>query len=180
MSNVKPIEALSEFLKAQGWEFLLVDDSSLRGTVGGEHGGWAWSAVCIDACDILMFHANLPMRVPKNRRAAVAEFLSRANWGMIFGNFEMNWSDGQVVFRTSIPVASRPPSEDSLAHLVFANCMMADCYLLGLAEVAFGRRPPKMAVAHIEAEPKKVRKPAQRKPKPLDVPRPQRFFLSDN
>lgn len=45
------------------------------------------------------------MNVPEDRRLALAEFLTRANYGLFIGNFEMDWQDGEVRYKTSIDVA---------------------------------------------------------------------------
>ena len=183
MSNsVKPIAALGAFLETHNWEFQTSEDGqAIRGLTTGEHGGWTWSAACARDGEILMFHATLPTRVPKSRRGLVAEFLSRANWGLIFGNFEMDWSDGQVVFRTSVPVVNETVSEGTLGHLVWANCMIMDRYLPGLMTVAFGRTSPKRAIARAEEEPKTPRKAAKNKETPpADTQRRSRFFSSEN
>jgi hypothetical protein len=181
MNSIEPIAALAQFLEAQSWPVLRSDDRSIHGVTGGDNGGWAWLAACVKDGEILIFRATLAMRVPRNRRAATAEFLSRANWGMIFGNFQIDWSDGQVIFHTSAPVAGDALSEDTFKHLVWANCSMMNRYLPGLAAVAFGRSSPKRAIAQVEKPPKKKPNAANDGDRRLtDAPRHRRFLPGDN
>src|SRR5438552_11284376 len=48
-----------------------------------------------------LFYSLCPVRVPQQSRAAISEFVTRANSGLIIGNFEMDFADGEVRFRTS-------------------------------------------------------------------------------
>jgi len=42
--------------------------------------------------------------VISSKRGAVAEFINRANYGIIIGNFEMDFADGEIRYKTSIDV----------------------------------------------------------------------------
>ena len=44
---------------------------------------------------------TLPLKTDEEARLKVAEFLTRANFGMIRGGFEMDFSDGEIRFRSA-------------------------------------------------------------------------------
>jgi hypothetical protein len=92
--------------------------------------------------------------VSAERRAAVAEYLNRATWRLYFGNFEMDWADGQVCFRTTVILAPTGASEGALEHLVWGNHYLMKRYLPGLLAVALANADPKQAVALAEEESK--------------------------
>ncbi len=46
------------------------------------------------------------------------EFITRANYGLPSGNFEMNYDTGEVRFRTSVFVTDRIPSYDEVEDLI--------------------------------------------------------------
>ncbi len=92
------------------------------------------------------------MNVSARRRPATAEYLMRANWGLNFGNFEMDWSDGQVCFRTSVATHELNPSTEALRHLVYGNHSTMDRYLAGLLAIACGSASPSKAISEAEKD----------------------------
>ena len=57
------------------------------------------------------------------------KFLIRANYGMMIGNFEMDFTDGEIHYKTSIDVEGDKLSSALIKRLVYANVMMMDEYL---------------------------------------------------
>lgn len=47
------------------------------------------------------------MRVPDEERLVASEYLMRVNYGLAFGNFEMDFSDGEVRFRHGVDLHDR-------------------------------------------------------------------------
>jgi hypothetical protein len=145
------VAQLKRFLDGQQWEYMEDGEGVLHGLVVGDNGQWHWAAGQRGDGRFLTFHAYGPVNVPARRRAAAAEYLARATWGMCFGNFEMDWTDGQVSFRTCLPIEASGVSEQSLTHLIFASCMTMDRYLRGLLAVSLGKVSPARAVRKAEA-----------------------------
>jgi hypothetical protein len=50
----------------------------------------------------LIFYAVAATRAPEAARLRVAEFITRANYGLRIGNFELDFGDGEVRYKTSI------------------------------------------------------------------------------
>lgn len=48
-----------------------------------------------------------------------AEFLTRANYGLVFGNFEMDMHDGEIRYKPSFRAAEKP-----LVPMLFAAAYM--------------------------------------------------------
>ena len=80
----------------------------------------------------------------------MAEFITRANYGMIIGNFELDFSDGEVRYKTSIDVEGAELVPAVIRQLVYANVLTMDRYLKGIMAVAFGGVDPEMAVKSVE------------------------------
>ena len=83
----------------------------------------------------------------------MAEFLTRANSGMIIGNFELDFADGEIRYKTSIDVEGDSLSSSLIKRLVYANVTMMDEYLPGIMSVIYGDVEPKDAIAQIESQP---------------------------
>lgn len=141
-----------KFLEENGWRYLADDDGALRGLVSGDNGQCHWYAHLNGDGRFLVFKSFCPVNVSARRRPAAAEYLMRANWGLNFGNFEMDWSDGQVSFRTSVTTHELNPSGDALSHLVYGNHSTMDRYLAGLLAVACGSASPSKAISEAEKD----------------------------
>jgi hypothetical protein len=70
----------------------------------GANGSWMCFAQAQDDNQRFIFYSVMESKVPANKRQTVAEYLTRANYGLVLGNFEMDFSDGEVRYKTSIDV----------------------------------------------------------------------------
>lgn len=70
---------------------------------------------------ILVYDSFCRERVPHERRAQVAEYLVRVNAELPVGAFQMNWTDGEVRFRTSIDLRREELSDALLSGVVYPN-----------------------------------------------------------
>lgn len=95
-------------------------------------------------------HTEVPMHVPVVRRLAMAEFLTRANFGLRIGNFEMDMRDGQVRYKTSICVGDCPFSSDFMTPLMQISLSTTTRYMPGLIAVVHENAQPEQAIAGIE------------------------------
>jgi hypothetical protein len=82
----------------------------------------------------------------------MAEFLTRANYGMVIGNFEMDYADGEVRFKTSVDVEDAHLNRALLHHIVHANLLMTDKYLPGITAIIEGQTPA-FALEMVEGQP---------------------------
>jgi Putative bacterial sensory transduction regulator len=86
----------------------------------------------------------------ENKRQAVAEFLTRANYGLMIGNFELDFNDGEIRYKTSIDIVGDNLSFALIKNLVYTNVTMMDEYLPGILFVIDGNASPKEAITKIE------------------------------
>jgi hypothetical protein len=89
-----------------------------------------------------LFYSICATDVPEARRPAVAEFMTRVNFGLVTGNFEMDWSDGEVRFRTGIELTGIEPTTELVAALVQPNLSAVHRYLPGLLMVIRNEADP--------------------------------------
>lgn len=114
-----------------------------------DHHQWTVYAVCFDGNSQLLVHSVRDGRIPEPRRAAVGAFVSRANNGMVLGNFEFDLDDGELRFKTSIDVQGDRLSEALLDNLIEANTYCFGLYLPGIDDVLAGATPEE-AIAAVE------------------------------
>jgi hypothetical protein len=143
---------LTDYFKVNGWNFDKLEERPvLRMGFKGEHAEWMCFAQARQEQQQAVFYSRAGFRVPEERRAAVAEFISRANYGMIIGNFELDVEDGEIRYKTSIDIEGGELSPNLIRNMVAPNVTMMDRYLPGVLAVAFGGVTPKAAIASIEA-----------------------------
>jgi len=102
---------------------------------------------------ILVFYSIGSIKVPEPARVAAAEYLTRANYNLILGNFELDMSDGEVRYKTSISVGEKGVlTSDLIRPVVLTNFGTMDLYMPGLLAVAMGGKNPAEAVREAEAK----------------------------
>ncbi|MCL6560792.1 MAG: YbjN domain-containing protein [Firmicutes bacterium] len=147
------IDVVVEFFKNDGWHFSQVgEEPLLRLDVSGEHGEWTCFAQAREEKKQFIFYSVCPVPVPEDKRVAVAEFLTRANYGLVIGNFEMNFQNGNVEFRTSIDVEGDRLSPALVRNLVYANIATMGRYLPGIMALIHYDLSPSEAIARVEGQ----------------------------
>jgi hypothetical protein len=152
-NGLRAFETLGQFLEADGWYPQQVEDMPLyRVGFAGENGEAACFAQIEPDLKLFLFYAYAPVEVPAARRAAVAEFVNRANYGMWIGNFELDYADGEVRYKGSVAFKDTTLTEALIRNTIYASVGAMDQYLPGLRDVADGRASPVEAIASIETD----------------------------
>lgn len=97
-----------------------------------------------------IFYALAPIKVPEAVRVAVAEYLTRANYGLRIGNFEMDYSDGEVRYKSSLDFEGQVLTSGLIRNAIYPAVHTMDRYLSGLLRVSFGGATPLEAIEEIE------------------------------
>ena len=146
------LDIAERFFLAEGWEYQRLEHRDiLRMGFTGSNGNWICFAQSREDQRQIAFYSICPLRVPENKRLSVAEFLTRANYGLIMGNFEQDWDDGEVRYKTSLDVEDSELGIALLSHIVYANITSMDRYLPGIIAVLAGSQTPLEAISAIEA-----------------------------
>lgn len=145
------LSAMLNFFQTDDWNFTQVEgESVVQIPFQGENGQWTCYAKAIEERSQFVFYSIAPSLVPPAKRTAIAEFIARANYGMIIGNFELDLADGEIRYKTSIDAADENLSLAVIKKLVYANVTMMDRYLPGIKSVISGKMPPSEAIRLIE------------------------------
>jgi hypothetical protein len=89
--------------------------------------------------------------VAADDKVAMAEFLTRANFGLAVGNFEMDWESGAIRCKTSLDIEGTQLNEALVEGLVNANLITSERYLPGMRAVAENGANPEEAINEIES-----------------------------
>lgn len=142
---------LGEFLETNHWHPQQLEDRYVyRMPFQGSNGVMqCYAQIRVDA-EQLLFYALAPIKVAEPQRLAIAEFLTRANYGMYIGNFELDLNDGEIRYKSSLDFEGIELSFDLIRNAIYPAVRLLDRYLPGILQVAFGGVSPAEAIKAIE------------------------------
>ena len=89
--------------------------------------------------------ATIPLTADENARLAVAEYLTRVNFNMRNGNFELNMQTGEIRFKAYVHAGDGPVDAKAARLAIMLPFLMLDRFGDGLLEVLFGFKSPREA-----------------------------------
>ncbi len=142
--SLRPIiDAVVEFFGDDGWTVDRLDGQvAVRVMFRGEHGEWPCYAQAREADRQLVVYSACPVAVPPDRRLAVAEMITRCNFGLLIGNFELDMNDGELRFKTGLDVEQTELTGHLIRPLVYANVLSMDRFLPAILRVIYGGESP--------------------------------------
>jgi hypothetical protein len=152
LSSPQVFAKIVNFFTEVEWPFFVIEGQhTLRLNYRGNNGRFTCSAQYLEERNYVMFYSFSPVSVPEDKRLIVAEFLTRANYRLIFGNFEMDFTDGEVYYKTSLNVEGINLDSDRISHVVYTNVTMMDRYLPGILQIMYSNISAADAIAQIES-----------------------------
>jgi hypothetical protein len=144
-------ETLGVFLEADGWHPQRIDERHLfRMGFAGENGRTTcWAQIRVEL-EQFFFYVIAPVKAPEEARPAVAEFITRANYGLRIGNFELDYGDGEVRYKSSLDFEGEALTPGLITCAIYPAVRTMDRYLPGLMGVMYGGKAPAEAIAEIE------------------------------
>jgi hypothetical protein len=130
------------FTRLEGTDILATDWA-------GENGAWMCYFHAQDRDGQLLIYSVLTEVVPVERRPAIAEFLTRVNYYMAIGNFEMDYDEGEVRYKTSVDVEGDHLSVATTRQLFKTNVATIDLFLPGIEAVVRGDGSPAEVLASL-------------------------------
>ena len=144
-------DTVRRFFDEDDWHYdEILERKVLAVAYGGTNGSFTCLAQSRDDIDQFLFYCLLPTKVPPERRDEVARFLTRANYGMRVGNFEMDFADGEVRYKASVDVEDDRLSAALVRNVVYAAVMTMDRYQPGIMLVVYGNVEALDAIDRIE------------------------------
>lgn len=118
------------------WDFVVSEeDSTIEFVFSGDNGQWRCLIKTRERQSQLVFYSICPIIIPSNFRMAIAEFITLANYGIIIGNFELDLTDGELRYKTSIDVEGDRLKPANIESLIYPNLGTMDRYLLGIKAI---------------------------------------------
>jgi hypothetical protein len=142
------LEQVVELFRAKDWKFEVDEESDLvRTGIEGDNGHWQVMAIASDEDDAVLMLSLFPQKCPANRRAPCAELLTRINFGMMMGCFEMDFESGKIHFKATLPFARGNLNAALLENVVMVNLARMDRFLPAIMSVIYAGISPTQALA---------------------------------
>lgn len=162
-AGFEPVPALP--LPAEAFNIIVAyfeeEEWNIAGTAGGptlmlnyrgDNDDWQCYATFDENDNFVSFYSEAPLVVPSEKRLAVAELLTRINFGLVVGNFEMDFDSGLVRYKTALDLNEVELEYGLLRGLVEPNVTLTDYYLPALKLVVEQNLPPLEAIQQVERE----------------------------
>ena len=128
--------SIETYLKENDWTF---DFDVIHGTISVEAELSCRLASAIVVYQIteagFLCYTGLPVDAESSVRPQVGEYLHRANYGLPNGNFEFNYDDGSIHYKTVFDCPDGVPSQKQLEDSMAIGLTVIDHYGDGLYEI---------------------------------------------
>lgn len=142
--------AVREFLDGKEFRYDFREDDgsfSFRLNIGGRFGDLQYKVYVRESLFSVL--SIFPISVDhedEQELARVAEFITRANYGMTFGCFQMDYRDGELSFRDTISSEAGIPVSEQVAHSIYVPAATYGRYREGIMEMIFFDTSPADAI----------------------------------
>lgn len=150
-NGLEAFDLLSSYLNEDEWFPRRIEGKyAYSMSYSGKNGDLRCYAIVRVDLEEFLFYAVAPVKVPEEVRMSVAEYLTRANYGLRIGNFELDYSDGEVRYKSSLDFESQTLTAELIRNAIYPAVHTMDRYLPGLLRVSFGGATPHEAIEEAE------------------------------
>ena len=140
MTKAELIDRVRDYLDSNDWNY---DYNDMKGTiVSGVNLKSKLSSTKLFFVfndNGVTIYSNVSMKADEQTRAMALEFITRANYGIRVGNFEMDMSDGEIRYKVYINARGLDSiSDEQIEEGIFIAANMLDRYGDGLLKVILG------------------------------------------
>jgi hypothetical protein len=98
----------------------------------GQHGTFECYAETIEPKKQFVFYSICPVKISEAKRSTIAEWVTRTNWHLVMGNFDLNFDQGSLRYRSSIELESdrfNAALSELIKRVAYTNVIMMDKHL---------------------------------------------------
>lgn len=122
-------EQLGHYLNNQDWQAeALAERFIYTLTINGKNGVFRAIARIRPDIEQFMFYVVAPQKAETETRAEVMAFVTRVNYGLRIGNFEMDLEDGEVRYKSSIDFDGEPLTPNLMRNTIYPAIHTMDSY----------------------------------------------------
>ena len=133
-AGMATVEKVFAFLREQNWSFTTTEENplTLRVPYQGDSGEWSLYIRFFPDEEALVFYSVFPVDAPSERRQDMLTLITQINIKLLYGNFQMHLDDGEILFRTSIPLRGHELSPQLIKNAALSNVQTMNLCLRGM------------------------------------------------
>ena len=94
----------------------------------------------------VLFLSRMPISIPSQYRMAVCEFITRVNYGVVLGGFELDLDEGDLNYKIVGTVGrENEMDQEAFCRLLYLGNSMLDKYTPGILSILYGGKNAKQA-----------------------------------
>jgi hypothetical protein len=145
------MDTVREALDEDGYSHLANPDGpGIHVSLHGTHAVYTAFFFANEETRVLRCYLRCPFLVPRDARPPMSEAVTRANYGLPLGNFEMDLGDGEVRFKTSVDVEGGRLVPLMVRNMLAASMACCDRYYPAFMRVIHAGDEPADAIAQVE------------------------------
>lgn len=114
---------VNRFLEEDGWKFESFEsDGVMRAMFSSDKQEWELLALVREELEQIIFYSHVTeSTTPKHRRNEMCILLNNLNSRTVYGAFEMDIDEGEVMFRTALDLVEVLPSFELIRNSLYTN-----------------------------------------------------------
>jgi hypothetical protein len=149
-----PFRSLLDYLDGKDFNYSSYpEENRVTLTMSGKNANYRFTARISHEGEYLQITANYPFFVREEKlRPSTAELITRANYNMLLGKFEMDMKDGEVRFHVSHAIEGTTLSTEVVERHFMTAFFTIDRYFPALMQHLHAGYTPEDAVFHAELD----------------------------
>ena len=149
----KAFETLGKFLETDGWYPQRIEGQTIyrMGFAGSKAQYPCLARIRMDL-EQFVFYVMAPVKALAEARGTLAEFLTRANYGLRIGNFELDMRDGEIRYKSSLDFEGVDLDPRLIKNAIYPAVQSMDRYLPGMMAVMHGGASAEAAIQMVEGK----------------------------
>jgi hypothetical protein len=136
------LETLKEIFAENEWGYAEADDEPvLISELTGPLGRWTLGAQVVEEGQLVLLFCICGVVPHEVTRSAMAVFLTRVNYGLSLGSFELDLDDGEIRYKTPLAVVDGRLDARLVERLIRACGRTMETFFPGIEAVAAGATP---------------------------------------
>jgi len=139
-------DVLIDFMTLDGWVYREIEHRRVLALgVEGKNGRFDCYTIVREEERQIAVYSVCPVKDPDYKRYNMSTFITLLNYGTVVGNFEMNFQDGEVRYKTSLDAENAALNPALIKQLIYTSVTTMDDYLPGSLSVIYGNTSPEEA-----------------------------------
>tara|TARA_R100001463_G_scaffold53907_2_gene104922 strand:- start:298 stop:786 length:489 start_codon:yes stop_codon:yes gene_type:complete len=137
-------EIIDNYLTRNDWKYIWIKEEG-HFTFGFEGvNGAMFCCLQVRNNDQIMFYSTYIHAIKPDEIYKMVEFITRENYRLVVGNFEIDVDDGELNYKTSVDMTNRDYiSDEEISNLIHVNLSTMDRNIPRLDEITgFDSNPP--------------------------------------